>query len=843
MNYRLVDLNQIKVNTRFNYPIFLFLLAWHINLFGQEVPILNYEIDVNGQVQLEVASSNDHYYILNVRHEDHGDFVRTVSMTIGAAEKTIISESLEAYPIDHYQVMEYDLNYPIDIDNDGLTDYAEFMDMPTNGPLNSAQEISFVDGAVTVDSYITFKELSVSGIEVPWASFLNNKEFVKFVTIDLQTDNPQIYFVNSETHYRHGDFMEEVGINVFEKELLNGEIVYHPTTIANNGTLGSFSFNFSQGFGEDFETVRKTQELIAANMPFLKNNLSYYISEINEQGYFDHQDLFDESRVSVLFEADIFAEIDYLALNIAEGFGFLRVMELDETPSSRDVVLYESLPNTLPRIGGIITSFIQTPLSHVNLRAIQDKVPNAFIRDPLLIDSISNLVGKYIYYKVDQDEYFMREASIEEVNAWFDELRPEEDQFPKVNLSYTSILPLDSIYFDMSDAFGAKCSNVATMRRFGFPEGTVPDGFGVPFYFYQQFMQYNGFFQDIDTMMANPIFQNDLEYRITSLKNFRNRIKEADMPVWMMKELQDMHELFPANTSVRCRSSTNNEDLPGFSGAGLYTSKTQHQDEGHISKSIKQVYASMWNFRAYDEREFYRVDHFAASMGVLCHANYSNEKANGVGVSTDPIYQTENTFYLNTQLGEDLVTNPDALSVPEEILLDRESVTEDDYFVIRKSNLVPSDILIMEENYLDEMRFFLSTIHDEFQVLYHAEGDENFAMDIEYKITEEGQLIIKQARPWASFWSGIGSLVADVSEVEVSIYPNPSSYDIIIKCDCPLEKLYFFDLNGRLILEHENSPNKQQLFLSIDHLPKAVYVIVGAAKEGQIHFTKKLVKE
>ena len=97
-----------------------------------------------------------------------------------------------------------------------------------------------------------------------------------------------------------------------------------------------------------------------------------------------------------------------------------------------------------------------------------------------------------------------------------------------------------------------------------------------------------------------------------------------------MDALQDMHESFPVGTKVRCRSSTNNEDLPGFSGAGLYTSKTQHLDEGHISKSVKQVYASMWNFRAYEERDFYRVDHFMAAMGLLCHPNFEEEQSNGV---------------------------------------------------------------------------------------------------------------------------------------------------------------------------------------------------------------------
>ena len=76
-------------------------------------------------------------------------------------------------------------------------------------------------------------------------------------------------------------------------------------------------------------------------------------------------------------------------------------------------------------------------------------------------------------------------------------------------------------------------------------------------------------------------------------------------------------------------------------------------------------------------------------MGILVHPNHEAEKANGVGVSTDPIYKTAGTFYLNTQLGADLVTNPNALSVPEEILLDAVSGTDDDYFVMNPSNQVP----------------------------------------------------------------------------------------------------------------------------------------------------------
>ncbi len=818
------------------------LSALSCALYSQEVPILNYSTDINGQVRLEVASSEENYYILKIRHDPADDFNLPVSMTLGQTGTTIITEPLESYPLEHYQVLEYPVNAPVDTDGDGIDDITEFSNLPLQSPLNHANSVDFANGAVAINNLTTFKQLSVSDTIVPWAEFLNDQEFVKFIIVALDSDTPDLYFINTETHYTHGAFMDTIGIDF--TDIFRGEIVYYPTVISNNGTPGTFSFNYSFGDNKDFEIVEKCYELIAANMPFLKNNLSYFITENGEWQYDIDKEFYDSSRIHILFEADIYADIDYLALNVAEGFGFFRLMDLEETPNSRDVVLYESLPNSLPRVGGIMTSVIQTPLSHVNLRAIQDHLPNAFIRDPLSVDSIANLIGKYIYYKVEQDKYVIREASIDEVNNWFEDIRPEEEQIPALNLTYTDILPLDDIDFGMSDGFGAKCANVATMRTFGFPEGTIPDGFGVPFYFYQEFMTYNGFFDEIETMFADPDFQADLDTRIDRLKDLRSRIKDADMPQWMLDELQAMHDSFPEGTSVRCRSSTNNEDLPGFSGAGLYTSKTQHPDEGHISKSIKQVYASMWNFRAYDERDFYRVDQYVASMGVLCHPNYSDEKANGVGVSTDPIYQTDHTFYLNTQVGEDLVTNPDAFSAPEEILLDRVSITEDDYIVIRYSSLVPDQELIMDENYLDQMRDFLGTIHDEFKILYNAEDAEGFAMDIEYKITSDDQLIIKQARPWASFWSDVAISVESVPEItgiNMRYFPNPVNDYLNIQCtDCDATNIYVSNLAGQQMLQKTFDFNRTNLLqIPVNHLPKGIYIINGRGEYGEIYFAKK----
>ena len=758
------------IKTRLLLLSFLGLIYSSIS-YTQNVPIQSYSVNNYNQVQLEIEASADKYYLLTALHEPDLTYESITSITMGVDGTMFISEPLNAYSIQNYKITAHDIADPDDTDGDGINDIAEFNNMPTLAPLNYADEVPFVDGTTSITSAEVFSELAVINSDIPWAPFLNNQEFAKFVIVGQASDNPQVYFVNSKTHYIHADFIATINTN--GQPVTTGEIVYNPNEILPNGAFGSYSFNYSFGDSENFQYTYRTFELLAANMPFLQNNLQHFIGNVGEPGYLNnYKDSYIGSRLNVITESELFADVDFLPFNQAEGFGFFRQMTLDENPGSRDIVLYDALPNSLPRVGGIITSVIQTPLSHVNLRAIQDNVPNAYIKEPLAIDSIANLLGKYIYYKVDQDSYHIREASLDEVNDWYDKLRPTEDQIPDRDLSQTRILPLDEVEFDMSTSFGAKCSNVATMRKFGFPEGTIPNGFGVPFYFYDEFMKFNNFYDEVEDMISDPDFISDLETRIDMLKDFRKEIRAADMPQWMLDSLQVMHDYFPEGTSVRCRSSTNNEDLPGFSGAGLYTSKTQHPDEGHISKSIKQVYASMWNFRAFDERDFYRVDHFIAAMGVLCHPNYQEEKSNGVGVSIDPIYQTANTFYLNTQVGEALITNPEANEIPEELLLNEDP--EEGYFVLRYSNLVPDDELVMGEEYLDLMRDYLKVIHDEFAILYNVVGAEGFGMDIEYKVTAQDQLIIKQARPWVSFWAEIKSNF-DLAVVEITDPESSSS--------------------------------------------------------------------
>jgi hypothetical protein len=732
--------------------LFCFISIYNF-CYAQSVTIDNYSVNGLGKVQLSIQAQAGKYYVLHAQHDP--TFNWATSMTIGVDGTMVISEPLGAYPLENYSITEHDVSAPDDYDGDGIDDITEFNNMPTDSPFNFAEPIALIDGSTSIPDAETFNELATVN-NVSWAPFLDDQLYVKFGILDRDTDQPKVYFINSNTYTIHASFWGGIGATVSGDDS-SGEIVFNPNNILPNGVVGSYSFNFSFGNAYDFEATQRTYELLAASMPFLQNNMNHFIGQSDESDHINnYADDFVGSRIEVVLESDVFAEINYIPFHEAEGYGFFKHMEdLNETPGSRDIVLYDALPNSLPRVGGIITSVIQTPLSHVNLRAIQDDVPNAYIANPLSNEAIANLLGGYIYYKVENEQYEIREATLTEVNDWYEDLRPTEAQIPIRDLSITEIMPLDDITFEMSSSFGAKCANVATMRSFNLPAGTIPDGFGVPFYYYDEFMQFNNFYQEAQVMIDNPTFQTDLNFRINRLNDFRRDIENALMPQWMLDDLQAMHDGFPAGTAVRSRSSTNNEDLPGFSGAGLYDSKTHHLDEGHISKTIKQVYASMWNFRAYEERDFYRVDHFLAAMGVLCHPNFDGEKSNGVGISIDPIYETEDTFYLNTQVGESLITNPDPNSVPEEILLYEDPNQGGGYLVLRLSNLVNPGELVMDQVYLNQMRDYLTVIHDEFAILYDVVDAEGFGVDIEYKVDAQDQLVIKQARPWVSFWANI----------------------------------------------------------------------------------------
>ena len=530
-------------------------------------------------VPIVVTSTTDDYFVL---YANVGGNDIPVQVKRGESGTTTLEENIEALPASDYRVEKYAVADPADVDRDCLDDLAD------PSPLNHSHrlELDPEDGAMMIANHARFEELANAGV-------------VKFVLVEVASSMPEIYFQNTVKYFtvkyfRHTPFAALLRIDGGKTIWVPAEIKYD-SNILLNGNEGVYYYTLNHEYTSS--QIERIHTLLAANLPVVDHNLAY--SPWWLYGLPSDWVHVENPRVPVVDDGIIFRDVSFSALNAGEGYGRLQVLEPDDRPNPRDIVLYETLPFELSRVAGIISTQPQTPLSHVNLRAKQDQIPNAFIRDALDNAEISSLVGQYVYYRVTENAFELREATKAEVDAHYEASRPTATQTPVRDLSVTEITALSDIGFDDWEAFGVKAANVAVLGTLDFPDGTVPDGFAVPFYFYDEFMKANDLYSKVSTMLADSTFQTDYDTQQAELKELRDAIKEATTPDWIITALEEMHGAQFAGRSLRHRSSTNNEDLPGFSGAGLYDSKTQDPEETEedgIDKSIKGVWASLWNF-------------------------------------------------------------------------------------------------------------------------------------------------------------------------------------------------------------------------------------------------------
>ncbi|MBV9241787.1 MAG: pyruvate, phosphate dikinase, partial [Acidobacteria bacterium] len=123
---------------------------------------------------------------------------------------------------------------------------------------------------------------------------------------------------------------------------------------------------------------------------------------------------------------------------------------------------------------------------------------------------------------------------------------------------------------------------------------------------------------------------------------------------------------------VFVRSSSNSEDLPNFSGAGLYTSVANVRDEDKIIEAVKTVWASLWNFQGYEARVRNYVSQDDVYMSAFVQLGVDMEKG-GVMITKDPFDdRAKDNVYISAVCGHNTkVTANDG--VPEQVLFNPRS--------------------------------------------------------------------------------------------------------------------------------------------------------------------------
>src|SRR4029434_3929564 len=88
-----------------------------------------------------------------------------------------------------------------------------------------------------------------------------------------------------------------------------------------------------------------------------------------------------------------------------------------------------------------------------------------------------------------------------------------------------------------------------------------------------------------------------------------------------------------------------------YSAAGLYTTVPNVRGEQPLIDAIRKVWASLWNFEAYEARERANVDHSKIYMAVLIQEGINSESS-GVMSTTDP-FDSENrgAIYISAKRG------------------------------------------------------------------------------------------------------------------------------------------------------------------------------------------------
>src|SRR5229473_1038621 len=190
-------------------------------------------------------------------------------------------------------------------------------------------------------------------------------------------------------------------------------------------------------------------------------------------------------------------------------------------------------------------------------------------------------------------------------------------------------------------AYGAKSANLGELIHAHPPGFIVPPGFTIPFFYYDRFLKENKLDDAIYQMLNDQKFVHDPAYRRAYLTRTRERFQQGTVNAGLRAEmLRRLHAEFPGK-GVFARSSTNSEDLPNFNGAGLYSTVPNVRGDSEFIAAIKSVWASVWNFEAYEARERAGIEHTKIFMAGLIQEGINSESS-GVMITADPFNREVN---------------------------------------------------------------------------------------------------------------------------------------------------------------------------------------------------------
>jgi rifampicin phosphotransferase len=573
--------------------------------------------------------------------------------------------------------------------------------------------------------------------------------------IDRKNNN-KIHYVNSQKYRFHKDFM------IAQKMILKGENFFENVYIKENrrfivGTIAwqkpveKFTFEFWEGDLVPAAQIKTVNDVI---------NKTFYEKVHFKPNSTRHDELSAGLGIERVTSDEISKNQEYLALNTARGVGRIHIIDkLDDTVEIgyNEILVLNEVPFNLPPVAGIIITKPTTPLSHINILAKGWGIPNAYIKDA---DKLLKEFDTYtVELKTNLTNYEIKIADKEILDEW-QKIREQEGKIfkaPPSNLEVRKLATLDEIRAKDSIVYGAKTANLGEITGAKIKNIVVPKGFGVPFFHYNAFMEANGFNDKIFDLREDLDFVHNPRYRRQKLEALRAEIRNAKFDEQLEKEILEKWRTVTGGQGVFIRSSSNAEDMPDFSGAGLYTTVPNVKDPEKVIEAVKTVWASLWNFEAYEARERNFIQHDGTYMGVLLQVGVDMDNG-GVMITKDPFdRENKGAVYIaanwghnicvvggedcpkNERIPEQILFNPKSNAVQVLTRSNQESILNFDENGGLKEDVIPKDGRILTE----KMTRDLVSVATRIKRIFGNKKEQ----DIEWGY-KNGTIVILQSRPY-----------------------------------------------------------------------------------------------
>lgn len=452
-------------------------------------------------------------------------------------------------------------------------------------------------------------------------------------------------------------------------------------------------------------------------------------------------------RLPLATADEVFAGLRYQPLTTGKAFGYLRLVrgKLDPTTVRADQVLVlDVLPDEIPVSAGVISRELQAPLGHIAILCATRGTPNMAVRDALERDDFRALDGKLVELDVDMQEFSLRAATLAEAESAWSRRRPRRPQVPPLDAREKRLVAVADLALPDARFAGAKAAQLGEVNRIG--GLATPGGFVVPLSHYLDHLRASGAAGELAAKLADPAFASDTALRAHWLEAVRAAIQRRPVDAALVAEVRERMRAIAPRSRWILRSSTNAEDLAGFTGAGLYRSirVTAGADDAQIAAAIAEVWASVWLQGAFEERAWFRVDHAAVGMAILVQPFVDGAIANGVAITANPFTEQRPGYFINAQTTAGSVTGAGGNEVPEQHLIYTYGETFESELVSRSSRMAGAALL--NDGDLRAMSDVLGKLHARF--MRHWRGRAN-AVDVEFLIAGgDRHVVVLQARPY-----------------------------------------------------------------------------------------------